>query len=129
MAAGSGRFRKEERLLDGRDFRRVSRRGERFRTQHFVVLARAAIDNSPTPRPRLGLTVSRKVGNAVVRNRMKRRLREWFRHHRRQLSNSVDLVIIVRPQGADLAYDQVCKELEGVVRKIGRSTGEERSRI
>jgi ribonuclease P protein component len=119
VAAESGRFRKEEHLLDGRDFRRVSRNGERYRTQHFVVLASASAENLPTLKPRLGLTVSRKVGNAVVRNRMKRRLREWFRHHRGQLACPVDLVVIVRPQGANLDYEQVCRELGEIARKIG----------
>lgn len=47
-------------------------------------------------RIRLGLSVSKKVGNAVVRNRWKRRIREAFRRNRRQLPQSVDLVCIPR---------------------------------
>lgn len=56
------------------------------------------------PHSRLGLTVSRKVGGAVVRNRVKRLLREWFRLHHHELTDDWDLVIIARrpPPGLDL---------------------------
>jgi ribonuclease P protein component len=123
VAATSGRFRKEDRQRDGRDFRRISRKGDRYRTQHFIVLAKAATDDLPIPRPRIGLTVSRKVGNAVVRNRMKWLLREWFRCHRSEIPSSIELVVIVRPQGANLAYDQIRRELGEVIRKFGGAAG------
>jgi len=50
-----------------------------------------------TPLPRLGLSVPRRVGNAVTRNRVKRRLREAFRLHQSKLPPGVDLVVNVRP--------------------------------
>ncbi|MGE3164185.1 MAG: ribonuclease P protein component [Planctomycetota bacterium] len=56
--------------------------------------------------PRLGLAVSRRVGNAVVRNRVKRRLRELFRRHRAALPGSVDLVVIPQPGAGELPFDQ-----------------------
>ncbi|MDZ4684737.1 MAG: ribonuclease P protein component [Planctomycetaceae bacterium] len=53
------------------------------------------------PHPRIGLSVSRKVGNAVVRNRVKRLLREAFRLSQHELPTGLDLVVI--PLGADRA--------------------------
>lgn len=54
-------------------------------------------DLNGLPHPRLGLSVSRKVGGAVVRNRWKRLIREAFRLSRTQLPQGVDLVVIPRP--------------------------------
>jgi ribonuclease P protein component len=63
--------------------------------------------------PRLGLTVSRKVGNAVVRNRVKRRIREWFRRDL-ELRGSWDLVVIARREAAELGGDEVAQMLSGL---------------
>jgi ribonuclease P protein component len=56
---------------------------------------------------RLGITASRKVGNAVIRNRFKRRIREWFRQRRGDLGADLDLVIIARRSGARLSLDEL----------------------
>jgi len=67
--------------------------------------------------PRLGLSVSRKLGNAVVRNRWKRLLREAFRLSRVRLPKGVDLVIVPRPDAA------ACLDglIESLVRLAGRA--------
>jgi ribonuclease P protein component len=71
------------------------------------------------PFPRLGLSVSRKVGNAVVRNRWKRRIREAFRLHQASLPAGVDLV--VRPQkGAQLDYHAIAASLPALAERISR---------
>ena len=60
---------------------------------------------------RLGITVSRKVGGAVIRNRVKRRIREWFRSWKVDLDQSFDLVIIAKPGAAALKSPEFQQEL------------------
>jgi len=65
----------------------------RVRSSSFTLLGVA----SPTGSSRIGITVSRKVGGAVVRNRVKRLFREIFRYNRSALAPPLDLVLIARP--------------------------------
>lgn len=72
---------------------------------------------------RLGLTVSSKVGNAVVRARIRRHLREHFRHRREELPTGIDLVLVARASAKELghealgrAFGEVAKRLRGVVK-------------
>lgn len=103
MVRRTGRFERADRLLNSRDFRRIGRAGERLATRHFVVLVGAGETLREAQRNRLGVTVSRRVGNAVVRNRIKRSVREWFRRSRGSLAAPVDLVVIARREAATLS--------------------------
>lgn len=67
---------------------------------------------------RLGITVTRKVGAAVVRNRLKRVLRETFRRHHSRLSPSFDLVINPRRSMLYLRPEEVEAQLLGAFRKL-----------
>ena len=107
----TGRFRRSERVRRSIDYRRVSRTAARHGSREFVVLVAPARlpeheqhepESSQRPIRRLGLTVSRKVGNAVARNHVKRRVREWFRAERDVLPGDVDLVVIAKPGAASL---------------------------
>ena len=104
------------RLRSSKDFVRVKDQGRRVATSHFVLLI-ASRDGSgtPDPGPRLGLTVSRRVGNAVQRNRTKRLIREWFRGERCSLPAGSDVVVIARTGAAGLTRADVDAELRGAV--------------
>jgi len=70
-------------------------------------------------RVRLGLAVGRRVGSAVRRNRLRRRLREWFRHNRDRLRESfgedIDVVVIARAGAAELSWRELTEELGALV--------------
>jgi ribonuclease P protein component len=74
------------------------------------VVARAAGDES-----RLGLVVSRKVGKAHARNRVKRVVREYFRTHRHTFRVSVDIVVVAKRGAAELETEALYRELGSVL--------------
>jgi ribonuclease P protein component len=103
------RLTKAERLLKRGEFQAVSRQPRlRLRTDHFLVLLRPG----PRPHARLGLAVGRKVGPAVARNRVRRRLRECFRRHKHRLPAGADLIVIASPGAAEMDAGATCRELE-----------------
>jgi ribonuclease P protein component len=94
-----------EKLRRRADFVACYDRGKRHYSEHFLVYALAG--GKPCARTRLGLTVSGKVGKAVVRNRIKRLLREFFRLHADLLPRHTDMVAVAKKNagaaGLDLA--------------------------
>lgn len=86
-------------MLDSREFDRISREGSRSASAEFVMLM---VPRLGADRSRVGISASRRVGNAVVRNRIKRGIRDWFRRERGALPENVDLVVIARPKASRL---------------------------
>jgi ribonuclease P protein component len=105
----SMRFTPSDRLRKRFEFRRLRDVARRVHTRSFVLL----IARSEQPRSRLGITVSRQVGNAVRRNRVKRLLREAFRQQRSLFPEACDLVVIAKAgSSATLTLAEVSRELE-----------------
>ncbi len=87
------------RLSRSAEFERVYRHGRSTANRHLVLYT---FENSGTGHPRLGLSVSRKVGGAVERNRVKRMLREAFARNEDRLKPGQDVVVVARPAAAEL---------------------------
>jgi ribonuclease P protein component len=111
----TGRFTRADRLLHSREFQHVTRQGRRAASDAFVVLV---VVDSAGGCPRLGVTVSRRVGNAVVRNRVKRRIREWFRRERRWLPAGAEVLVIARPGAAILSFEEGGRALSSLVARV-----------
>ena len=96
---------RRERLTSPREYREVFEQGRRLAGQAFICyVARNAGQGR-----KLGMAVSRQVGGAVVRNRVKRYIRETYRTNRARLRDDVRMVIVARPAAAKLSYAD-CRE-------------------
>ncbi len=91
------RFYRTQRLRKSFDFNKIKEYGIRIHSGPFLLCFLTKDNLSPHPLRRVGIICSRKVGNAVARNRAKRLLREVFRHNQEILPYHLDLVIIARP--------------------------------
>lgn len=112
------RLRPEDRLRRTQEYRRCYRQGRR---RHGKLLSLHHVSNE-LRRPRFGMTASRRVGGAVVRNRLKRRIREIVRRWpRRQELESRDIVVHLKPEAAEATWAALKEELErllsGLIRR------------
>ncbi len=105
---------KAARLRRRREFVEVQQRGRRLYSGEVLVLAL----ETGAPRPRIGITVSSKVGNAVERNRVKRWVREAWRGVREGLP-PVDLVVIARPAAKQMGLEGARRALRAAGRALG----------
>jgi ribonuclease P protein component len=106
-----------ERIRRKSDFASLYRDGSRFRGRYFtLVFLRNGLDHS-----RLAVVASRKVGPAIIRNRVKRRFRELFRRNKALLSEPLDLVVITRPESGEAPWpdlrDAYISSLTTILRK------------
>ncbi len=113
------------RLSRSAEFERVYRQGRSTANRHLVLYT---FPNPASSRPRLGLSVSRKVGGAVERNHVKRLLREAFARIEGELRPDQDVVVVARPAAAELVERDglagVDASLAELIGKAGMRAGE-----
>jgi len=102
---------KSARLLKRREFLFLQQKGKKRHSPHFLVATAPAQERYS----RFGITTSRRFGNAVVRNRMKRLLREFFRTHQMLITPACDIVVIPRAGAEQLTLIQITEELGKVL--------------
>ncbi len=107
-------FKKHNRLLSRSNYTRLSSNKNSVAGRSFVVVwARNQLDE-----PRLGITASKKTGNAVTRNRLKRLIREFFRHNKLMVTGT-DLNVIVRHKAATTPVTEAIDELHNAFITVG----------
>jgi ribonuclease P protein component len=125
-AAGGGRRRR--RLSRSAEFERVYRQGRSKANRYLVLYAFPREEGSGDEGPRLGLSVSRRVGGAVERTHVKRVLREAFWQEAERLSDDADYVVVARPDAKGLAEREgtsgVRRSLAELVDGMGRRKGD-----
>ncbi len=104
-----------ESLRRNEDFRRVYEKGKSYANRYLVLYVLA----NQTDRNRLGISVSKKVGNSVVRHRITRLIRESYRIQEELFNSGLDMVVVARKS----AKDKTCQEIESALLHLGKLHG------
>ncbi|WP_138204212.1 ribonuclease P protein component [Haloimpatiens lingqiaonensis] len=119
---------KLESLRKNVEFKTVYKRGKSFSNNLLVLYKYKNKKNDNTNR--LGISVSKKVGNSVVRSRVKRLIKECYRLNQQNFNvENFDLVIIARTSCKDRTYKEVEKALINIIKKAGLYNNEESSNL
>ena len=112
-------FTKADRILKRGEYIALSKSGKKVQSAEFIAyFLPARYDQS-----RLGVTVTKKVGQAVERNRIKRIVREFFRINRHSLSGRWDINIIAKRQSAGIRSEKAYRSLQNIFELISRYDG------
>src|SRR5262245_39993171 len=117
--SGDATFGKALRVRKRAEFQAIQSHASRVPTRHFVLLLRAR-DASPEG-ARIGITASKRIGNAVVRNRTKRIVREAFRRTKGLFDADLDVVVLVRTDPSALSPDDVINEWQAARQRVIRA--------
>jgi ribonuclease P protein component len=114
---GDQRLRPSERLRRPSDYQQVFQHGTKLVAPLFVLY----VLPTSAPRSRLGMAVSKRVGGAVVRNRVKRRLRELFRRHKSLLCPACDVVFVARQGAAEASLEEYTRQFLMLLHRCQRA--------
>lgn len=108
-------MKKENRLRKNMEFKKVYKSGKNYWNRNLIVYVR----RNGTDKTRIGISITKRVGNAVVRNKLKRRIREVSRVYLPNLRKGYDLIFIPKKNAVDLSF----AELESAIMHIYRISG------
>jgi ribonuclease P protein component len=104
-----------ERIRKQKDFTGLYRRGRRLKSRYFhLVFQPNGLEYS-----RMAVVVSKKVGRATVRNRIKRRFRELFRRNKDLLGEPCDLIFIAQKEISKLSWEELQAEYRSMISRLG----------
>lgn len=109
-------FSPEERIRKKKDFLLLYKKGRRYRGKYFNLIYLS----SDRGLSRMATVVSRKVGNSVDRNKIKRHMRELFRRNKDLFKDPVDMVIIPKKDILDLSWTSLQKEYLSAIASINQ---------
>jgi len=121
-AAGSEALPKTKRLAKRAEFLRVYEKGQKI-VSRYVVLFFAA---NGLPHSRIGITATKKLGKANIRNRLKRWTREVYRRQREPIGidqRSLDVVVNVKPNAADASFDDYSRDFGRALQRLVNDAG------
>ncbi len=107
-------FSKEARIRKRSEFVRLSKQGQRVYSKYFV----AQYYQGTGDQNRLGVTVTKKVGGAVTRNRIKRYIREFFRQQQYIIEGAWDINIIAKKEAANITSEQAFSSLQSMFDRL-----------
>jgi ribonuclease P protein component len=111
---------RQHRITRGEDFRRIVRTGNRVGGKSCII---HAVIRVPADSPaRFGYIVTKSVGNAVTRNRVRRRLQAISQSHLRRGLTGVDVVFRVLPAAQHLTYSELCNDVEALFARISQNS-------
>ena len=102
-------------IKENRDFSRLYRIGKFYSSDCLILY----LKNNKLGFNRLGVTVSKKVGKAVVRNRVRRRIKESYREIEGRILNSYDIIVVARAKAAECDYNKIRSALIYLFKKAG----------
>ncbi len=106
-------MKKEYRIKTNKEFQQIYKNGKSFANRQFIIYK---YKNQDIDHFRIGLSVSKKIGNAVIRNRVKRYIRQVFTELKEDINDQYDYIIIARKPVAEMDFFQVKKSLIHVMK-------------
>lgn len=114
ITTGVNQMKKKYRIKKNNDFQRVFKHGKSMANRQFIIYT---LEQSEEPEFRIGLSVSKKIGNAVTRNRVKRLIRQVFLEEKERIIKGKDFVVIARKPAAEMTYHEVKSSLKHIFKK------------
>ena len=99
------------------DFTNIIQNGRYIRDKYFVVYYK----NNELDHYRFGISVGKKVGNAVIRNKVKRQMRMIIDNYKKNYQNGMDYIIIIRSNYTNAVFSEIKMSFENTINKINRN--------
>ncbi len=104
----------KNRIRKNSDFRNIYRHGDLFFSRYFVL---HSLKRDKKGNTRIGIVPSRKISKAVLRNKLKRRIREIFKLYKKNIKDSYDLVLNTRVEAVNASFEDLKKDFEHLIKK------------